>query len=144
MANDLLSALRTYLSKVSSGEKTPQEMAAALNAWARESGESIKQRVEEEVSRSVKKMGFAQQEELDRLSREVEALKSKLVMNSTRSSSNKPTASAKKPSAKKTSAKKTPVKNSSSKKVSAAKSSVKSSVKKTSKTTRPTGKKVGK
>lgn len=140
MANDLLSALRTYLSKVSSGEKTPQEMAAALNAWARESGESIKQRVEEEVSRSVKKMGFAKQEELDRLSREVEALKSKLVMNSTRSSSNKPTASAKKPSTKKTSAKKTAAKNSSSKKVSAAKSSVK----KASKTTRPTGKKAGK
>lgn len=139
MANDLLSALRTYLSKVSSGEKTPQEMAAALNAWARESGESIKQRVEEEVSRSVKKMGFAKQEELDRLSREVEALKSKLVMNSTRSSSNKSTAGAKK-----TSAKKTPAKNSSSKKVSAAKSSAKSSVKKTSKTTRSTGKKVGK
>lgn len=80
MANDLLSALRTYLSKVSSGEKTPQEMAAALNAWARESGESIKQRVEEEVARSVKKMGFAKQEELDRLAREVELLKSKLVV----------------------------------------------------------------
>ena len=42
MANDLLSALRTYLSKVSSGEKSPQEVAAALNAWARESGEAIK------------------------------------------------------------------------------------------------------
>jgi arsenate reductase-like glutaredoxin family protein len=80
MANDLLSALRTYLSKVSSGEKTPQEMAAALNAWARESGESIKQRVEEEVARTVKKMGFAKQEELDRLAREVELLKSKLVV----------------------------------------------------------------
>lgn len=85
MANDLLSALRTYLSKISAGEKTPQEMAAALNAWARESGEAIKQRVEEEVARSVKKMGFAKQEELDRLTREVEALKSKLVVNSTRS-----------------------------------------------------------
>jgi hypothetical protein len=80
MANDLLSALRTYLAKVSSGEKTPQEMAAALNAWARESGESIKQRVEEEVARTVKKMGFAKQEELDRLTREVELLKSKLVV----------------------------------------------------------------
>lgn len=84
MANDLLSALRTYLSKVSSGEKSPQEMAAALNVWARESGEAIKQRVEEEVARSVKKMGFAKQEELDRLAREVEALKSKLVVSSTR------------------------------------------------------------
>ncbi len=85
MANDLLSALRTYLSKVSSGEKTPQEMAAALNAWARESGESIKIRVEEEVARTVKKMGFAKQEEVDRLARELEAIKSKLVVQSTRS-----------------------------------------------------------
>lgn len=85
MANDLFSALRTYINKLSSGEKTPQEMAAALNIWARESGEAIKQRVEEEVARSVKKMGFAKQEELDRLAREVEALKSRLVVNSTRS-----------------------------------------------------------
>lgn len=79
MANDLLSALRTYLAKVSSGEKSPQEVAAALNTWARESGEAIKQRVEEEVQRSVKRMGFAKQEELDRLTREVELLKAKLV-----------------------------------------------------------------
>ena len=89
MANDLLSALRTYLSKVSSGEKTPQEMAAALNAWARESGEAIKMRVEDEVSRTVKKMGFAKQEDLDRLAREVESLKSRLVVNSTRTSTAK-------------------------------------------------------
>lgn len=118
MANDLLSALRTYLSKVSSGEKTPQEMAAALNAWARESGESIKQRVEEEVARTVKKMGFAKQEELDRLAREVELLKSKLVVTPRNGgASKKPAASAKKSSAKKAvnkvatkSAKKSPAK----------------------------------
>ena len=82
MANDLLSALRTYLAKVSSGEKSPQEVAAALNAWARESGEAIKARVEEEVQRSVKRMGFAKQEDLDRLTREVETLKSRLVTGS--------------------------------------------------------------
>lgn len=90
MANDLLSALRTYLTKLSSGEKTPQEMAAALNVWARESGEAIKTKVEEEVARTVKKMGFAKQEDLDRLAREVEALKSKLVVNSTRTQGEKP------------------------------------------------------
>jgi hypothetical protein len=79
MANDLLSALRTYLTKLSSGEKSPQEIAAAINAWAKESGEAIKTRVEEEVKSSVKKMGFAKQEDLDRLSREVELLKTRLV-----------------------------------------------------------------
>ncbi|MFM1937379.1 MAG: hypothetical protein RLZZ320_237 [Actinomycetota bacterium] len=106
MANDLLSALRTYLSKVSSGEKTPQEMAAALNAWARESGESIKQRVEEEVARTVKKMGFAKQDDLDRLAREVEQLKSRLVVTPRGSSAAKKSAKA----TKKSSAKKSGVK----------------------------------
>jgi hypothetical protein len=106
MANDLLSALRTYLSKVSSGEKTPQEMAAALNAWARESGESIKQRVEEEVGRTVKKMGFAKQDDLDRLAREVEQLKSKLVITPRGANAPKKSATA----TKKSSAKKSGVK----------------------------------
>jgi hypothetical protein len=116
MANDLLSALRTYLSKVSSGEKSPQEVAAALNAWARESGEAIKVRVEEEMQRSAKKMGFAKQEDLDRLAREVEVLKSKLVVGGrsgaapTKKTSTKKSApqknAAKKPVAKKSSAKK--------------------------------------
>ena len=116
MANDLLSALRTYLSKVSSGEKSPQEVAAALNAWARESGEAIKVRVEEELQRSAKKMGFAKQEDLDRLAREVEVLKSKLVVGgrsgaapTKKTSTNKSDPqknAAKKPVAKKSSAKK--------------------------------------
>ena len=82
MANDLLSALRTYLTKLSSGEKSPQEIATALNQWAKESGEAIKTRVEEEVKTSVKKMGFAKQEDLDRLAREVELLKTRLVTSS--------------------------------------------------------------
>ncbi|MEY3722886.1 MAG: hypothetical protein RLZZ35_756 [Actinomycetota bacterium] len=120
MANDLLSALRTYLSKVSSGEKSPQEVAAALNAWARESGEAIKVRVEEELQRSAKKMGFAKQEDLDRLAREVEVLKSKLVVGGrsgaapTKKTSTKKSApqknAAKKPVAKKSSAKKSSAK----------------------------------
>ena len=95
MANDLFSALRTYLSKVSSGEKSPQEVAAALNTWARESGEAIKQRVEDEVQRSVKRMGFAKQEDLDRLAREVETLKTRLVTSNRSSKTSPKTAKAK-------------------------------------------------
>lgn len=75
MANDLLGALRTYLSKVSAGEKSPQEVAAALNQWAKESGEAIKARIEEEVERKVSRMGFAKQSDLVRLEREVAELK---------------------------------------------------------------------
>ena len=121
MANDLLSALRTYLSKVSSGEKSPQEVAAALNAWARESGEAIKVRVEEELQRSAKKMGFAKQEDLDRLAREVEVLKSKLVVGDRSNAA----------PVKKTPAKKTASQKSASKTPGTKKSSAKSSSKKT-------------
>jgi len=116
MANDLLSALRTYLSKVSSGEKSPQEVAAALNAWARESGEAIKVRVEEELQRSAKKMGFAKQEDLDRLAREVEVLKSKLVVGDRSSAAPDKKTPAKKTAPQKSSAKKPGTKKSSAKK----------------------------
>lgn len=75
MANDLLSALRTYLMKLSNGEKTPQEVAAALNVWARESGEAIKIKIEQEVKKNVSRMGFAKATDLKRLEREVMELK---------------------------------------------------------------------
>ena len=75
MANDLFSALRTYLMKLGNGEKTPQELAAALNVWARESGEAIKLKIEEEVKRNVSRMGFAKASDLKRLEREVMELK---------------------------------------------------------------------
>lgn len=75
MANDLFSALKTYLSKVSSGDKTPQELASALNNWARESGEAIKMKIEEEVEKSVKRMGFAKKSDLEQLEREVVELR---------------------------------------------------------------------
>jgi hypothetical protein len=87
MANDLFSALRTYLTKVTAGEKTPQEIAAALNTWARESSEAIKERVEEEIQRSAKKMGFAKQSDLDKLARELEELRFRLIGNTRPSSS---------------------------------------------------------
>lgn len=81
MANDLLSALRTYLMKLGNGEKSPQELAAALNVWARESGEAIKSRVEEEVKRSVSKMGFAKESDLKRLESELIELKKEIAKN---------------------------------------------------------------
>ena len=76
MANDLFSALRTYLMKLGNGEKTPQELAAALNVWARESGEAIKLKIEDEVKKNVSRMGFAKASDLKRLEREVMELKS--------------------------------------------------------------------
>lgn len=75
MASDLFSTLRVYLSKFSQGERNPSEVVSALNTWLRDSGESIKIKVEEEVERSVKKMGFVKQADFDQLSREVDSLK---------------------------------------------------------------------
>jgi hypothetical protein len=90
MANDLFSALRTYLTKISSGEKTPQEVAAALNAWARESGDAIKVKIEEEVKKNVSRMGFAKASDLKRLEREVMELKA-LVKGKASSARKNPT-----------------------------------------------------
>ena len=78
MATDLLSALRTYLMKLGNGEKSPQELAAALNSWARESGEALKSRVEEDVKRSVAKMGFAKESDLKRIESEIADLRAQI------------------------------------------------------------------
>ena len=101
MANDLLSALKVYLTKVTDGERTPAEVAAALNTWVRESGESIKNKIEEEVESSVSKMGFVKKEEFDRLKVKVDMLS---------------TAAVKKAPAKKAAVKKAPTKKAPTKK----------------------------
>jgi hypothetical protein len=64
--------------KIGNGEKSPQELAAALNVWARESGEAIKSRVEEEVKRNVSKMGFAKESDLKRIESELNELRNSL------------------------------------------------------------------
>lgn len=74
MSNDLFSSLKTYLTKLSDGEKTPREVAAALNAWARESADSLKAKIHDEVEATVLKMGFVKREEFDRLLARVDAL----------------------------------------------------------------------
>jgi L-alanine-DL-glutamate epimerase-like enolase superfamily enzyme len=48
-SNDIFSTLRTYISKVTEGERTPAEVAAAVNSWARESADALKAKIHEEV-----------------------------------------------------------------------------------------------
>ena len=74
-SNDLFATLRTYVSKVTEGEKSPAEVAAALNGWARESAEALKSKIHEEVEASVAKMGFVKRDEFDRLAAQVAAMK---------------------------------------------------------------------
>ena len=110
-SNDLFSTLRTYISKVTEGEKSPAEVAAALNGWARESAEALKSKIHEEVEASVAKMGFVKREEFDRLAAQVSAMKGG--------------ATVKKTATKKSSVKKSSVKKSAPKKRAAKKKAVK-------------------
>jgi len=103
-SNDIFSTLRTYISKVTEGERTPAEVAAAVNSWARESADALKAKIHEEVEASVAKMGFIKREEFDRLAAQVAALDGKAPAKSSSAKS------AAKPAAKKTSAKKTTAK----------------------------------
>ena len=115
-SNDLFSTLRTYISKVTEGEKSPAEVAAALNGWARESADALKSKIHEEVEASVAKMGFVKREEFDRLAAQVAA------MNGGTSAKN---AAPKKANSKKSTAKKSTVKKATTKKAAPKKKAVK-------------------
>jgi BMFP domain-containing protein YqiC len=111
-SNDLFSTLRTYISKVTEGEKSPAEVAAALNGWARESADALKSKIHEEVEASVAKMGFVKREEFDRLAAQVAAMKG---ATPAKKSATKKSAT-KKAAPKKAAAKKSAVKKSAPKK----------------------------
>jgi len=114
MANDLFDSLRTYINKVSVNEKSAAEIANSVNAWVRESGEAVKQKIEEEVESTVLRMGFVKRAEFEALAAEVAKLSGKPV--AAKSSSTKKAASAKK----------SPTKKASANKASATKSATKS------------------
>lgn len=73
-ASELFSTLKTYFNQLSDGERTPAEVATALNGWAKESAESVKAKIAEEVEATVSKMGFIKREEYDLLLQRVDQL----------------------------------------------------------------------
>jgi BMFP domain-containing protein YqiC len=75
MANDIFSTLRTYFGKVTDGDKNASEVASTVNQWLREGGEALKIKIEDEVERSVSKMGFVKRGEFEALKEEVARLK---------------------------------------------------------------------
>lgn len=104
MANDFFSTLRTHLSKLTDGEKSASEVRAVLNQWMRDGSGALKVKIEDEVERSVSKMGFVKRGEFEALKEEVSRMKS---------------------APKKVSVKKSPVKKSATKKSGIKKSAVK-------------------
>ena len=106
--SELFSTLKGYFNALSEGEKSPTEVASALNDWARESAESVKAKIAEEVESTVKKMGFIKREEYDLLLERVAQLEKQGVKKS----------APKKASAVKAAVKKTTIKKSAPKKAS--------------------------
>jgi len=107
--SDFLSTLKSIASNLQVGNKSATEVADSVNAWIKESGEALKVKIEDEVERSVSKMGFVKRGEFEALKQEVASLKKGAPV--------------------KKSAKKTPVKKAAIKK-SAAKKTVKKVAKK--------------
>lgn len=77
--SELFATLKGYINQLSEGERTPSEVGAAFSDWAKESAESIKVRIHEEVESSVAKMGFIKREEFDLLSAKVVELEKALA-----------------------------------------------------------------
>ncbi len=120
--SDFVATLKSIASNIQVGDKKAADVADSVNTWLKEGGEALKVKIEDEVERSVSKMGFIKRGEFEALKQEVEALKS---------GSKKP--AAKKSVAKKTPAKKSAAKNAANKKAPAKKAASKSVKKATTK-----------
>jgi BMFP domain-containing protein YqiC len=122
--NDIKATIKSLIENVQLGNKSGSEVAQSVNIWLKEGGEAIKVKIEDEVERSVSKMGFVKRGEFEALKQEVAALKkggaTKKASTSSakkRASTTSATKAAPKKSAVKKSAKKV-VKKSAAKKVS--------------------------
>ena len=122
--NDIKATIKSLIENVQLGNKSGSEVAQSVNIWLKEGGEAIKVKIEDEVERSVSKMGFVKRGEFEALKQEVAALKKggatkRAATSSTkkRASTTGATKSATKKSAVKKSAKKV-VKKSAAKQVS--------------------------
>ena len=102
--SDIKATIKSLIENVQLGNKSGTEVAQSVNVWLKEGGEALKVKIEDEVERSVSKMGFVKRGEFEALKQEVAALK-------------KGGASAKKSPAKKSVAKKRSAQKSTPKKV---------------------------
>jgi len=126
--SDIKATIKSLIENVQLGNKSGSEVAQSVNVFLKEGGEAIKVKIEDEVERSVSKMGFVKRGEFEALKEEVAALKKGGAKSSAKKGAKSSTAeksaknaSVKKKDAKKSAAKKTVkklAKKSASKKVS--------------------------
>jgi len=102
--NDLKATIRSLIDNVQLGNKSGTEVAQSMNVWLKEGGEALKVKIEDEVERSVSKMGFVKRGEFEALKQEVAALKKGGAASSSKKSATK--SAPKKAATKKTAAKK--------------------------------------
>ena len=115
--NDLKATIKSLIENVQLGNKSGTEVASSVNLWLKEGGEALKVKIEDEVERSVSKMGFVKRGEFEALKQEVAALKKGTPKKAAKKTAKKVTAekvSVKKKATKKT-AKKTAAKKSAKK-----------------------------
>ena len=73
--SDIKATIKSIFENVQLGNKTATDVADSVNAWLKEGGEALKVKIEDEVERSVSKMGFVKRGEFEALKQEVAALK---------------------------------------------------------------------
>ena len=115
--NDLKATIKSLIENVQLGNKSGTEVASSVNLWLKEGGEALKVKIEDEVERSVSKMGFVKRGEFEALKQEVAALKKGTPKKAAKKTTKKATAekvSVKKKATEKT-AKKTAAKKSAKK-----------------------------
>jgi BMFP domain-containing protein YqiC len=92
--NDIKATIKSLIENVQLGNKSGTEVAQSVNIWLKEGGEAIKVKIEDEVERSVSKMGFVKRGEFEALKQEVAALKKGTVKKATTKSAKKRASSA--------------------------------------------------
>jgi polyhydroxyalkanoate synthesis regulator phasin len=112
-ANDLFGSLKAYATRVLGDEINPEKSAAAMSGWLKESGDALREKVEKEVERTVKRLGLAKQSEVSALRKEVAALRRDISGKSEKVTAKKKAST--KYAVKKTAAKKAAPKNSAKK-----------------------------
>jgi BMFP domain-containing protein YqiC len=116
--SDIKATIKSLIENVQLGNKSGTEVAQSVNLFLKEGGEAIKVKIEDEVERSVSKMGFVKRGEFEALKQEVAALK-KGGASAKKSPAKKSAKKVvKKTAAKKSTAKKTAAKKTAAKKVS--------------------------
>ena len=111
--NDIKATIKSIIENVQLGNKSGTEVAQSVNVWLKEGGEALKIKIEDEVERSVSKMGFVKRGEFEALKQEVAALQKGGAASSSKKSATK--SAPKKAATKKTAAKKPAVKKSAKK-----------------------------